>query len=371
MFFHVVMTTECNLQCRYCFEEAAKDFDPDFRGPVDNNLPEELDYATETLDEFCKKDPDCSIIFYGGEPLLCAEKIKEIMDRVNAKNFLIQTNGILLDRLEPEYLNRLHTIAVSIDGDRELTDFYRGSGTLQKIITNLKRARENGFSGELIARMTVMEQTDIHKQVRWLLENDEFSFSSVHWQLNAGFWNDFERRDFKRWVDGSYNPGVSRLVKFWVDTMEKNGQVLKLYPIIGVARPLLLEEKCLLPCGAGWVNYAIQTDGNIVPCPSMWGMKDFYLGHVSSSSPLDLRKVLVEGQCQRCDVFNVCGGRCLYSHVFKRWSDEAHGIVCGTVRHLVESVKKELPRVRSLLDDGRIGLEDLEFMRYNGCEIIP
>jgi len=35
------------------------------------------------------------------------------------------------------------------------------------------------FVGKLIARMTVMEQVDIYKQVKWLLNNDEFSFSSV------------------------------------------------------------------------------------------------------------------------------------------------------------------------------------------------
>jgi len=43
------------------------------------------------------------------------------------------------------------------------------------------------FVGKLIARMTVMEQVDIYKQVKWLLNNDEFSFSSVYWQLNAVF----------------------------------------------------------------------------------------------------------------------------------------------------------------------------------------
>lgn len=26
MFFHVILTTECNLQCRYCFVEALMDF---------------------------------------------------------------------------------------------------------------------------------------------------------------------------------------------------------------------------------------------------------------------------------------------------------------------------------------------------------
>jgi len=43
-----------------------------------------------------------------------------------------------------------------------------------------------GFVGELIARMTVMEQTDNYKQVKWLLNND-FSFSSAYSELNAGF----------------------------------------------------------------------------------------------------------------------------------------------------------------------------------------
>ena len=30
MFFHVFLTTECNLQCRYCFGETLDDFDEDF-----------------------------------------------------------------------------------------------------------------------------------------------------------------------------------------------------------------------------------------------------------------------------------------------------------------------------------------------------
>ncbi|MDH5770467.1 MAG: 4Fe-4S cluster-binding domain-containing protein, partial [Candidatus Bathyarchaeota archaeon] len=213
MFFHVILTNACNLQCRYCFGEALEDIDTDFSDfEVDYALPKKISYDVKLLDRFCRQDHDCVLIFYGGEPLLCADEIKRIVDHVKTKHFIIQTNGLLLNRLEPEYVNRFHTILISIDGDEALTDFYRGKGTFRKVINNSKLIRRNGFRGELIARMTVMEQTDIYKQVTWLVDNEEFPFSSVHWQLNAGFWgNDFARRDFKRWSEESYNTGIQKL----------------------------------------------------------------------------------------------------------------------------------------------------------------
>jgi len=374
MFFHVILTTECNLECRYCYGEACEDVDEDFSNfEVDYSLPRKISYNLELLNKFCIKDPDCVLTFYGGEPLLCAEEIKQIMDNVQAKLFMIQTNGMLLDRLEAEYVNRFHTILVSIDGDEALTDFYRGKGTFRKVIDNLKLIVQNGFEGELIARMTVMEQTDIYKQVKWLLANDEFSFSSVHWQLNAGFWkNDFERRDFKNWSATSYNLGVQRLARFWVDNMEENGLVLKLYPLLGIAQALLLDEKSnFLRCGGGWINYAIQTDGYIVPCPTMWGIKDYYLGHIRNADPLKLRKIHMGKPCLECDAFKLCGGRCLYAIVTKRWSPEAYTCVCNTVRNLIQAVSGEMPRIRKLVEMGKVKPADFEYMKYNGCEIIP
>ena len=374
MFFHVILTNACNLQCRYCFGEALEDIDTDFSDfEVDYALPKKISYDVKLLDRFCRQDHDCVLIFYGGEPLLCADEIKRIVDHVKTKHFIIQTNGLLLNRLEPEYVNRFHTILISIDGDEALTDFYRGKGTFRKVINNSKLIRRNGFRGELIARMTVMEQTDIYKQVTWLVDNEEFPFSSVHWQLNAGFWgNDFARRDFKRWSEESYNTGIQKLGEFWVDYLEKKGVVLRFYPFLGIAQSLLSgEKKSLLRCGGGLVNYAIQTDGYIVPCPSMWGMKDYYLGHISSADPLKLKKVFVNEPCTKCDVFHICGGRCLYANVTKRWAAEDYTLVCNTVRNLIDAIAKELPRIRKNIENGRIRLNDFEFMRYNGCEIIP
>ena len=375
MFFHVILTTECNLQCRYCFGESLDDFDEDFGDiEVDYDLPRKVSYNVELLDRFCRKDPDCVLTFYGGEPLLCADKIKQIMDNVEAKHFMIQTNGLLLDKLEPKYVNRFHTILVSIDGEEALTDYYRGNGTFRKVVNNLKLIKQNGFRGELIARMTIMEQTDIYKQVRWLLDNDEFSFSSVHWQLNAGFWgNDYQRRNFEQWTETSYIPGVKQLAEFWVDQMEEKGVVLKLYPLLGIADSLLHEEKnCFMRCGGGWINYAIQTDGYIIPCPTMWGMKKYYLGHISNADPRKIKKIFVDQPpCANCSILNVCGGRCLYANITKRWSDEAYGKVCHTVAELVEAVKAEVPRIQRLLKNEKVNIKDFDFIKYNGCEIIP
>src|SRR5208337_262651 len=132
MFFHVILTTACNMQCVYCYGEAMEDVDEDFSGfDVDYSLPKEISYNIDWLRKFCEKDNDCVLTFYGGEPLLCTEEITRIMDEVKVKHFMIQTNGLLLDNLEPRYVNRFHTILVSLDGNEELTDHYRGSGTFR------------------------------------------------------------------------------------------------------------------------------------------------------------------------------------------------------------------------------------------------
>ena len=376
MFFHAILTNQCNLQCRYCFGETLDDFDEEFgdKIDVDYDLPSTLSYDLNLLEHFCSQDPECVLTFYGGEPLLQIDKLKEIMDKVKPKHFMMQTNGLLLDKLEAKYINHFHTLLVSIDGEEVLTDYYRGKGTFSKVVDNIKSVKQNGFRGEIIARMTIMEQTDIEKQVKWLLNNREFSFSSVHWQLNAGFWgNDYQRRNFEDWTKNNYIPGVDALTHFWVDQMEERGVVLKLYPLLGIAESLLKGEKdCLMRCGGGWINYAIQTDGYIIPCPTMWGMKEYYLGHIKDANPLKLRKLFVnEKPCTQCPILGVCGGRCLYTNITKRWTDEAYSKVCYTVAQLVKSIESEIPRIQKLINNGKISLKDFDYPKYNGAEIIP
>jgi putative peptide-modifying radical SAM enzyme len=372
MYFHAILTTQCNLQCRYCYGKSCDDIDTNFDFQIDYSLPSKLDYPIERLKEFCAKDPDCVLTFYGGEPTLNLEKLREIMDTVPAKHFLIQTNGLLLDKLEPEYVNRLHTILVSIDGDEELTDHNRGKGVHSRVIDNTRRIVNNGFNGEIIARMTVTEETDIYKQVTWLLNNEEFPFASVHWQLDAGFWrSDFANRRFKEWTEQSYTPGTRKLVTHWVDHMEETGKVPRLYPFLALMDSMLNGEKSLLRCGSGWINYTILTDGSIAPCPVMAGMKDFTQGHIKTADPLKLKRILVSKPCTECSIIGECGGRCLYANITKQWNDSQYALVCDTVKNLVKTLKDTEPRIRQLIKKGKITQSDFKSLKYNGCEIIP
>jgi len=368
-----MLTTACDLQCRYCYGECCDDFDESSdRGDIDYFLPRDLSYEVDALRAFVEKDSEATLIFYGGEPLLNAKKMYELMDSLPAKRFMLHTNGMLLHKVKPDYLNRLHTISLSIDGDERLTDYNRGVGVYKKIMSNARLIRENGFTGEVIARMTATEDCDIYRQALYLLDNPDFSFDSVHWQLNALFWkNDYRRRPFARWARESYNPGIYRLVGEWVRVMREDGKVLRMYPLMSVMRSLLLGEKTHLRCGAGWAEFNVQTDGKISPCPVMSGMKEYYAGDIFTGDPLKLKRTLISGPCSGCDMLDTCGGRCLYANVTVKWGDKGFAEVCSTVKNLIKALQDALPEVNGLIKEGKISVADFEHTKFNSCEIIP
>jgi putative peptide-modifying radical SAM enzyme len=335
-------------------------------------LPRLIEYNSQILKDFLRDDLDPILIFYGGEPLLQIRKMQEIIDAIPSASYVIQTNGLLLNKMDMKYVNKLDSIFVSLDGDEGLTDHYRGKGTYRRVVDNLKKIRENGYTGEIVARMTVGEETEIDRQVIALLENPEVPITSVHWQLDALFWqNDYANRHFSDWTASNYLPRLRRLVAFWLDYMRHEGQVLKLYPLIGVMQSLLLDEPSKLRCGAGWSLFNIQTDGEITPCPVMAGMKDFYLGNIVETALESLATVSVSEPCSSCNILSICGGRCLYANVTKLWGNKGFSQVCCTVRGLITALRDALPEIRMLLDSGRINLTDFQYQKYNGCEIIP
>ena len=372
MIYHVITTPDCNLCCAYCCN---KSFDEPESDMEFEHVPARPEYSVKELDAFFAKDNDkeVSVIFYGGEPLLNIPFIEQVMDGLGGKkvkNFLMQTNGILLNDLPAKYANLFHTILVSIDGGKERTNANRGDGTYETVMSNLQLLKKNGYKGEIIARMAIEEPTNFYDDIMWLLDNPDFKFTSVHWQLDANMWHDYGRRDFSKWSK-RYDADVSKLADYWLSEMKK-GRVLRPYPFMGIMNSLLFGTKYHLRCGSGVGNFTILPNGKISACPIMSGVKENYLGDIRTADPGSLPFKLKVGEpCVSCKDFELCGGRCLYSNLHPVWPKKGVKEVCATVKHLIKEMKRIAPSVRKLLDEGKIKKADLEFLKYNCAEIIP
>ncbi len=375
MHYYLSLTSKCNLKCKYCYGKTTEDFltekeEEDY----ELDLPSEINYSIEELKKFSKNDDNFELTFYGGEPLLRLNLIMEIMDSIRANKYMIQTNGIYLDKLPSKYVNRLHTILCSIDGIPEHTDERRGIGVFSKVTENVKLIRKNGFSGEIIARMTVDETGNIYRDVKYLIEQYGNLFDSVHWQIDAQFWkSDYSKRNFKEWTILEYNPKIKKLIDWWVDEMEKKGIVHKIYPFVGIIETLFTGEKAPMRCGSGFSVLGIQTNGEVVACPITAGYKPFYMGNIRNSTLNEIKKNSIhpENPCPSCEIYDICGGRCLYANKTKLWGEKGFFEVCDTIFFLVNSLKIAKRKIDSLIEKGIIKRENFNYEKYNGCEIIP
>jgi len=370
MHYHIIMTELCNSQCRYCYEKSMKEFDNklDKKFKFDFSAPDVSEVSEDKLKKFLSKDKNPVLIFYGGEPLLEAERIMKIIDLLVDTNvkFRIQTNGKLFDKLPPKYLNKIEKILVSIDGDKKRTDFNRGKGTYKTVIKNIEMIKKEGYNGEIIARMTI-SQPDVYKQIKHLLK---IGFTSVHWQLDAGFFKfDFDKEKFEKFVV-EYNQNITKLLDFWIKDIRENKRVLMLYPFVAIIESILKGEKTKLRCGAGYSGYAITTDGKVVACPIMNNIKDFEAGTLDNT-PEELKKFDVGGECLKCEVKDLCGGRCLYWNKAGLWPESGNELICKTIKHLISELQKNISQIRKFIEGGIISEKDFEYEKYFGPEIIP
>ncbi len=356
MLYIIFLTGVCNLRCRYCGGTIPEEV-----------MPHEIQYEIEDLRKFIEKDPDATVAFYGGEPLLRIPLMLRMMDSLPAKRFVIQTNGFFLDKIPRGYLNRLDAILVSIDGREEITDYYRGRGVYRMVVDKVRKIRPH-YHGDLIARMAVSEESDIYEEVTHLLS---LPFDHVHWQLNVVWAPDDSWHDFDAWVRNSYNPGITRLTELWVENLQK-GKILGIVPFLGVIKRMLFGGEGL-PCGAGRDAFAIATDGRVLACPIAGEFEWNELGDIWSSEPEKLRNsVDVDEPCKSCDIYPVCGGRCLFANKERLWGEEGFAKICGTVRHLVNEMKRAKSMVEELINRGKFEREDFFYPPFNNTtEIIP
>jgi len=159
------VTQGCNFKCRYCCS----------RGLYPKHSSMRLETGKKAIAAFLKLYPNNvkTIVFLGGEPLLCYEVVKHLVkftlrlcrsSRVDiVPRFGIVTNGALLTSDVVKFLKRYGIMTtVSLDGPLAVNDFQRilpsGEGTHSIVMSRIKtltRARHSFNIEATVTRRTI------------------------------------------------------------------------------------------------------------------------------------------------------------------------------------------------------------------------
>jgi uncharacterized protein len=145
-YFHVLAKPTgavCNLDCKYCFFLSKEMLYPGSRFRMADELLEE--YIKQLIES--QSGPEVSLSWQGGEPTMMGldffKRSIKIADKYKRQGTTIsntmQTNGILIDDEWCEFFKENNfLIGLSIDGTKELHDYYRvdkgGHGTFDKVV---------------------------------------------------------------------------------------------------------------------------------------------------------------------------------------------------------------------------------------------
>ena len=145
------LTQNCNLRCDYCAYSGKYNQRTHNSGRMSlDTVKKSIDYAIEHSDGV----ENLNIGFYGGEPLLEFENLKNAVEYVDEKyhgrkvNYSITTNGtIMSDEIVKFLMEHDFSVLISLDGPKELHNknrvFANGEGSFDKIMQNLRYVKDN------------------------------------------------------------------------------------------------------------------------------------------------------------------------------------------------------------------------------------
>ena len=137
----------CNLNCAYCFASQGK-----YQGERALMSLEVGKRALDFLIENSGKRHNLEVDFFGGEPLMNFDVVKEMVayarsrEKETGKNFrfTLTTNGMLIDDDVIEFANKeMSNVVLSLDGRQEIHDRYRvdyaGKGSWERIVPKFQK----------------------------------------------------------------------------------------------------------------------------------------------------------------------------------------------------------------------------------------
>lgn len=338
---------DCNLRCKYCFASTG-----DFGGG--RKL---LDTATgkkaiDFLIENSGSRKNLELDFFGGEPLMNMEVVKEVvnyargLEKEHNKNFrfTITTNGVLLDDETIDYVNReMHNVVLSIDGRREIHDLMRpasnGKGSYDVILPKFQNFVKKRGNGQYYVRGTFTKNNlDFAADVKSLHDAgfDQISVEPVVADKKAEYAITEEDlpRIFKEYED---------LASYIIDS-KKNGDSFNFFHFMIDLEQGPCAIKRLRGCGCGNEYVAVTPDGDIYPCHQFVGMEEWKMGSVYNGiinkemkDEFAKANVYSKKDCKECWAKFYCSGGCnANSQQYAGGLLNSHKLSCDMERKRIE-----------------------------------
>ena len=233
----IELTKHCNLHCSYC--TVCQDFEKE-----DHIFNMSKETLFRGIDFYFTHNSDCQaahIYFYGGEPLLRFELIKEAVHYAIkcsgelSISFSISSNGLLLDEKIVSWLAENSNININITLNGPFQDSYRkhsdGTGSLELLLSRLTYIRQNfadvwnkqiNLLANVDYEFQVVELLDFYKKyigkmptlitgIRWGKNNDNYK-NNVIYNYTIHYSNELNehlKNYLKKSILGIHNRGLS------------------------------------------------------------------------------------------------------------------------------------------------------------------
>jgi uncharacterized protein len=315
----------CNMKCAYCFAAGGTYGDSGLMSFQTSKKAIDLFY-----DITKNKHKHISICFFGGEPFLNFNLIREIVfyteNRFNGYDidYETSTNGtIVTDEIIHFVKDYPFKIQVSLDGNQENHDKYRkfsdGTPTYREIVSNIKKMKESGLNLQI--RSTICHQIENIKDFVSFYANDlnvklymlpvmsedpsislnEDDLNTIYQEYINIFNNSLK---YDKYNEVMLNSILRTMILYCFET--ENLSLVKPRPFF---------------CGAGLRMLTVDVSGDIFPCHGFVGHDQYNLGNVNNSVDthklkqfLDSIHIANKEKCLNCIARNFCGGGC--SHFF-------------------------------------------------------
>lgn len=315
----IMPTLDCNLACKYCFEEANRK-----KGKMSSDVVKKLKELIR--EKYGEKKEYMNLSWFGGEPLLGFDIIEDITSYIKLLEIpfdaSIITNGVLLTEDKIQKIDTLHinSIQITIDGPKEIHDtkrvFKNGQGTYDLILRNMNLLHDY-----------VTHNKEIHVDIR--INVDKQNEDKYH-ELYLKFKEKFPLFYVYPGIISQYQTCNNTLPCF-VNAREEAQFYIDQYEKYGIIHPEFdITSKGLKSCMAECINTdLVGPRGELYLCLQDVGNKEAEIGSIfEGKNNLRLMAAYCSGnltfnsaECRNCHVLTFCGGGC----VNKRYRNIKYG----------------------------------------------